>query len=452
MKTIFITIFEGIEAKNLLRTDVVSTILKNLETRIVFFVKDQNRLEYFKKEFNDPRMIYEVVQPPNIRGLDKVFRSLKFQLFRTPTAKLRRRMVLEVRKNYLVYYLGSVLNWVFGRKIVVKTVRALDRLLVKNETYKSFFKKYSPNLVLCANLFDEPETHFLREAKKRGIKTVGLMNSWDKPSARCLLRLLPDKVIVFSDLIRDDLLKYQYVPSEKIFTAGVPQYDQYFKNNFWDRKKFFEKIKLDPEKNLLVYAPMGATYSASDWEIIDLLWDWKRDGRLGEGLEILVRFPPNDFVDEKEVAKRPWLRYDQPGTLFSKKRGIDWDLNFEDLEYLRNTLYHMKLIVCYASSISVDAAILDKPVININFEIKPNQLLSKSPTQFYQMAHYKKSLDSGGIRLVSSPEKLLEWIGRYISNPELDRSGRKKMVMEQCRFMDGKSGERIGKFILGNLN
>jgi len=137
--------------------------------------------------------------------------------------------------------------------------------------------------------------------------------------------------------------------------------------------------------------------------------------------------------------------------MFSEERGIDWDLNFDDLRHLKNTLYHMSLIVCYASSISVDAAIFDKPVININFEIRPNELMVKSPTQFYRMTHYKKALETGGIKMAESSEKLLEWINRYINNPEVDREGRGRLVREQCQFTDGKSGERIGNFILENI-
>jgi len=456
VKTVFITIFEGIEAKNLLRSDAVKTILKNPEVRVVFFTKDQGRVEYYQREFSDPRMIYEVVEAPSVKGLDKIFRSLKFQLFRTPTAKLRREMVFEVKKNNLTYYAGSVLNWIFGRRPVVNLVRALDFFLVRKNTYAPFFDKYSPDLVLCANLFDEPETHLLREAKKRNIKTIGLMNSWDKPSARCLLRIIPDKVIVFNDFVKDDLKNYQFVPEGKIYVAGVPQYDSYFSKNFWTREEFFKKINPpaggDPSKKLIVYAPMGTTYSNSDWDIIDLLHKFSVEENFGKNTEILVRFPPNDFIDKNEIAKRPWLLYDQPGMLFSSKRGIDWDLNFQDLEYLKNTLYHMDLIICYASSISVDAAILDKPVINIDFEIRPAEVMAKSPTQFYKMEHYRKALLSGGIRLVSSPEKLIEWVLSYISNPRSDQEGRQKLVCEQCQFTDGRSGERIGKFILKNLN
>lgn len=451
MKTIFISIFEGVEAKNLLRTDVVKTILENPDVRIVFFTKDQDRVEYYKKEFNDSRMLYEVVPTPKVVGFDRFFRFLKFQLLRTGTTDLRRRMVFEVKRNYFTYFLGIVFNRILARPFFIRLSRNLDFLLVKNSIYKSYFDKYRPDLVFCANLFEEPETNLLREAKHRGIKTVGFINSWDKPTARSIIRLIPDDLIVFNDELKEDLIRYDLFSEENIFVSGVPQYDRYFRNNFWKREEFFKKVDIDPNKKFIVYAPMGRTYSTSDWDIIDLLYGWKKEGKLAEDVEILVRFPPNDFIDQVELDKRLWLKYDQPGKLFSNRRGIDWDLNEWDLEYLKNTLHYLSVMICYASSISVDAAILDKPVININFEIRPNELLSKSPTQYYKMTHYQKALRTGGIRLAESPEKLLDWINRYMSNPGTDLNGRRRLVEEQCKYIDGGAGKRVGKFILKKI-
>ena len=59
-KIIFLTIFEGVEAKNLLRTSVLPTLLTDPAVRIVLFTKSLEKVEYYKKEFSDPRLIYEV--------------------------------------------------------------------------------------------------------------------------------------------------------------------------------------------------------------------------------------------------------------------------------------------------------------------------------------------------------------------------------------------------------
>lgn len=450
VKTIFITIFEGVESKNILRTEILPTLLKNPELRLVLFVKSSERIEYHKKEFSDPRIFYEFVELPPIVGLDRIFFRLKFILLRTATTALRREMVFDARGNWFFYYFNATANFLLARPLVRGLVRVLDLGLVRNSTFTKFFEKYRPDLLVSANLFDELEVHFLREAQKWKVKSIGLINSWDRASARCILRLLPDKVVVFNNLVKQDMIKYQDMPEEDIFVGGVPQYDQYLTFKPMPRDKFFRSIGINPLKKLIVYSPVGGMFDDSDWAMIDILCRLKNEEQFGGDTELFLRFPPNDFVDEAELSKRPYLKYAYPGVRFSKKRGVDWDMTFQELEQLSNTMYYMSLLIGYASSIGVDAAVFNKPVICINFEVRKNKLF-KSPSAYNRMAHYEKALATGGIRLVNNEEELVEWAQKYLKNPDLDNKGRRRLFESQCQFLDGKSGERIGKFILNNL-
>lgn len=448
MKTIFITIFEGVESKNILRTSVLTTLLETPDVELVLFTKSAERVAYHEKEFHNPRIRYVVVEPQRPTGLDWFFSRLKFFLLNTETMRLRRRMVLDARKNYISYYGGAGARFIFARPIFRRIARAFDFLLVRNHLYTSYFKKYHPDLVLCANLFDEPEMHLLREAKRRGVRSVGLINSWDKVTARCIMRILPDKAIVFNHIVKEELMRYNEMSEADIFVSGLPQYDRYFSEKVTPREEFFKKIGLPPETKLIVYSPVGAAVSNSDWDIIDLLYDYNRQGKFGDGVAVMVRFPPNDFFSAEELTKRPDLLYEYPGIRFSKKRGIDWDMTFEELRHLGDTLAHMSLLVGYTTSISIDAAVFDKPVINIRFEVHPQEIMAKSPTYFYEMTHYKKVFRTGGVREVQSPAELVLWVRKYLADPSMDREGRKRLVGEQCVYTDGRAGERIAQFLL----
>lgn len=451
MKTIFITIFQGVEAKNILRTDIARVLLARSDIRLVCFTENEKKASFYKKEFSHERIVYEVVPHPSTRGLDSFFRWIKFQMLRTETTALRRRMLYEDKKNPFFYYGGFLLNWFFARPLFLRCARFFDFYLIQNNTFDRYFDMYKPSGVLMAHLFDELEIHLLRAAKKRGIRTIGFINSWDKVTARSILRLLPERLVVFNDIVKQELIRHDAVNPKDIFISGVPQYDPYFKKAYGLRKDFFKKIGIDSQKKLIVYAPMGRAFSGSDWDIIDMLDAHKKKGVFGNDVDMLVRFQPNDFIREEELKKRPWLLYDYPGIRFSAKRGVDWDMTGDDLQHLANTLRHMSLLVCYASSMSIDAAIFDKPVINIDFELK-KMSLAKSPTQFYRMEHYKNAIRSGGIRFVKNENELIQWIRRYINHPDTDREGRARLVREQCFYTDGESGERLGSFILSFLN
>ena len=446
MKTVFITIFQGAEAKNILRTDIYKNLIAHDDIRIVFFVDSPERAEYYKKEFSHPRVFYEAIEDANPKGLDAFFSSLSFTLLRTATTDLRRKMNLEDNRNHLGYYWHLLLNRILARRWVRKLVRALDYLLVSNHRFAPYFEKYKPDVVFLAHLFDGQEVHLLREAKHRGVRSIGFINSWDKLTARRVLRLLPDSLVVFNEIVKEEAMRYADMKEKDIFVSGIPNYDWHVNYKPISRGEFCQKNKLDPDKKLIVYAPMGKAFSNSDWDIIDLIQDSTTNNSIANA-QLFVRFQPNDFIENEELEKRPWLRYAMPGVRFSRARGVNWDMSFDDIKGLTDTLANADLFICYASSISVDAAVFDKPVINIDFEIKGGPL-SKSPTFFYKTEHYKKVVKSGAIQYPKSKEDFLLWINKYLANPAIDREARKKLVSDQCWKLDGKSGSRIAGHIL----
>src|SRR3989344_1327982 len=450
-KIIFLTIFEGVEAKNLLRTSVLPTLLTDPAVRIVLFTKSLEKVEYYKKEFFDPRLIYEVAPRQPISGWDAIFAKLKFTLLRTATTDLKRWLNYQCEKNFLRYFGGSFANLLLAWPIVRKIVRGLDFILVHQNFYAPIFEKYQPDLVFLAHLFDEPEIDLLREAKKQNIKTVGLINSWDKTTARCILRLLPDKAIVFNEIVKQEMIKHNEMAITDIFVSGLSQYDIYWNAKPSSREDFFNAIGISSDKKLIVYAPMGRAFGGHDFEMIDLLRGLLAEGKFGSDVELFIRFQPNDFFEESEIAKRPDLKFDYPGKRFSSARGVDWDMDEKNISHLVDTLAHASLFISYASSIVIDAAIFDKPVINIGFEINENLRLENKPIQYYQTDHYRNVLKTGGVQLVKNVDELVNWVKKYLADNTFDKVARERLVKEQCQFTDGKSGERIGRFLLDFL-
>ncbi|MBI2052249.1 MAG: hypothetical protein HYT38_01035, partial [Candidatus Sungbacteria bacterium] len=309
MKTIFITLFQGTEAKSIFRTDIFSKLSSDTNIRLVFFVGSPERAEYYQKEFSHPRVVYEVVAGHIACGWDGFFSKLSFKLLNTKTVKLRRKIIWEENRNYSAYFLGGLINTLFSRKGVRQLVRRWDYSLVNNNEFTKYFEKYFPDAVLLGHLFDDLEISLLREAKRRGIKTIGFINSWDKLTARNIIRILPDKLLVFNNLVKLEAVKYADMAEKDIFVIGIPSYDWHVNYKPLSREEFFIKKRLDLAKRLVVYAPMGKTFSNSDWDIIDLLQVAIKSSQIPNA-QLMVRFQPNDFVDELELKKRPGLVYD----------------------------------------------------------------------------------------------------------------------------------------------
>ena len=84
-KTIFISVFEGVEAKTILRTDILTALLEDPDTRLVFLMKSKERIGLYKKEFAGDKIIFELLPYSRSlgKGLDRFFARLKFILLQT---------------------------------------------------------------------------------------------------------------------------------------------------------------------------------------------------------------------------------------------------------------------------------------------------------------------------------------------------------------------------------
>lgn len=450
MKTIFITLFQAIEAKNILRTAVVTELLKDPTVRIVCITKSKERADYYAKEIPLERITYEVFTKEPCGFFESIFTKAKIFLVRTKTTDLRRNILLKERKSYVAYFVGSLASRILARKVIRSFFRYFDARLGGDPGFSELFDTHKPSVVFLAHLFSDTETALLREARRRNIPTVGFINSWDKLTARSMIRLLPSMLLVYNEHVKKEAMRLADMPEQSILIVGVPQYDFFATTVPCTREKYLKRLNLPSDAKILLYAPMGELFSNSDWVMIDRMHMILQKNEYFRKVYMLVRFPPNDFVDQKELKKRPWLLYDIPGIRYGARTKGDWDMTFDDLENLRDTLAHSSLLVCYASSISVDAALMGKPVINIGFDVLPFPPALKSPTFFYGTEHYEKALQTGGIRLVKSEHDLITWLKHYLRDPLLDVSGRRRLVEEQCPYW-GTSGARIAEAVIQSI-
>ena len=96
----------------------------------------------------------------------------------------------------------------------------------------------------------------------------------------------------------------------------------------------------------------------------------------------------------------------------------------------------------------LEAALADKPIINVAFDPGPVLPNEKSLAEIETNYHIARLVRTGGIRLARTPQDLLAQINQYLVDPRLDRKGRKVIVQQESGPLDGRSAQRIAEFIL----
>ena len=107
------------------------------------------------------------------------------------------------------------------------------------------------------------------------------------------------------------------------------------------------------------------------------------------------------------------------------------------------------MVINLSSKVAVDAAILDRPVVNLDYDPEPgqpNQRLVKDVN--HSWTHFKPIAESGGMWLANNPEEVVEAVTAYLSNPGLHRDRRRWIAEYVCQHLDGGSGERMAEAIL----
>src|SRR3989338_987780 len=186
MKTIFVSIISGVEAKNLLRTNVISALVAREDIRVVLFVRSHERIAFYEKEFSHSRLAYEVAPDAESGRMWRYFERLRHYLVNTRSQKLYKTLAYQDRRNLIAYIASNLASATLAHRSIRRLVRALEMALVRDDPFAPYFEKYKPDRVFLANLFDGTEVDLLRVAKRRGISSVGFINSWDCRSMICM--------------------------------------------------------------------------------------------------------------------------------------------------------------------------------------------------------------------------------------------------------------------------
>ena len=431
MRTIFISSFHVLISRNILAAPFLD-LLREGGSRVVLLVPQEKQI-FFTAEFAKPGVVIQWVSPRPARR-EALARYLSLAALDTRTLAIKRKTELGGRGRWLVKLIGN-------RRAARATLRWLDRRISPREPFAALIREYRPDWVFATDVGHEADIRLIQAAKDAGVPVAGMVRSWDNLTSKGLIRAVPDLLLVNNDIVKSEAQKLHGIPESRIRVVGIPHYDRYPKPAH-PRGEFCRRLGLDPAKRFLLYAPTGDRYLAKnrvDGEVIRII-----ASVLPEEYELLVRLPPTDSAN-LEGGAPPRVILHRPGAQVSTRPGAfkSNELTREDDDLLRDTLAYCELVVAGPSTIVIDAAVFDKPIILVGFDGASSPPYYESIRRYWDYDHFQPVLRSDGVRLAKSKEELTEWIRRYHSDPALDRGGRERITREQSFKLDGQSSRRL---------
>lgn len=369
--------------------NIVPVVKKMSEDYDFYFIAKENDL----KSFNLQCDVITRFKPDAVKDVD--IKLLLNTLFSDENLKIG----FENEENDIFLFKKEFYG-LFGKR--------LPYLLFKLELSKNFISEISPSILLVGDDRSTVTRASILPAIKKKIPVVEIQHglfALPEINVNLMPKPVSDKICVWGNSSREYLLELG-VEDEKIEITGSPEFDEH--------KKFAEGFK-DKKDKIILFATQSL-YKDINLEVIE---EMAKNKKINE-FEIYVKPHP----DEDPVTYK-FLEDKFPDKVFIRPKN-------ENLSYL---LTISEVILTVSSTVGLESAVLDKPLICVNF------------------LNEKSMYVNDGIALeVKNIEKLVDTINQ-IFNPEISAElseNRVKFVNDCVYGLDGKSVQRISD-VINNL-
>jgi hypothetical protein len=144
-----------------------------------------------------------------------------------------------------------------SRPALVRRLLEFAESTVPSERYyELFIRSHAPDVVLITPLIDfgSYQTDYVKSAHALGIPIAFLPFSWDNLTNRGLVRIAPDRVLVWNEHQKKEAIRYHGVPADRIVATGAARFDDFFAMRpSATRDDFCARAGLDPSRPFFLY-------------------------------------------------------------------------------------------------------------------------------------------------------------------------------------------------------
>jgi hypothetical protein len=480
---VLIGVHHGFSVRYLLQTDILPTLLAR-GARVVIVAEESGA--YLRPYEGRPGVTVEVVPRAECERyfrssrLQAVLRQLRHFLYGRPISTGEILWGIAVRES-----LAATRGWrrlarrvrLLGYRAAVRVLersRALRRALLRAECrmftpslYDAVLDRHRPDVVVVSSLgtFDYDQ-YLMRAARRRGIPVASVVLSWDNTTTRGYPGAIPDEVVTWTDIMRREVAELHDLPAERAAPAGVAHFDPYWRaDTEYDRDAFLRELGADPRKRIVFVATRSPNSYPYNPNIAELLAEAVRRGDLPD-TQLVVRVHPLHYrrqgsgrfayQDVLDAFARIAAAYPREMVLnvpVFDPEGLDFAMPESEMRLLARLLRAADVIVTVFSTINIEGAIFDKPLVNVCFEDLPAHYDVAWRARFdviadSQVVHNRRVVETGGVALVRSPEEMVRKVAEYLADPARDAEGRRRIVADEAGPNHGRSGVAVAERLL----
>jgi hypothetical protein len=175
--------------------------------------------------------------------------------------------------------------WVKRRwKLAARALAFCEELVPVDPGFEAFLREERPDLVLVTPLvtFESYQTDYVKAAHRLGIPVVFIPFSWDNLTNKGLMRVHPDRVLVWNDVQRREAIDLHGCAPDTVAVTGAARFDDFFaRTPFSSRESFLAEFGLDPARPLVLYLGSSQLTGPNEMELVSRWAESMRAADLG---------------------------------------------------------------------------------------------------------------------------------------------------------------------------
>jgi hypothetical protein len=267
--------------------------------------------------------------------------------------------------------------------------------------------------------FASSQIEYLKAARSLGIRTAIAVASWDNLTGKGLLRFVPDRVFVWNDIQREELVEMHGIPADRVVLTGAQRFDDWFERRpSTSREEFQRNVGLLPDEPYVLYL-CSSPFIAPDEVTFVRRWLAAVRQRYPQ-IGVLVRPHPQNAAQWRDVD------LGDPNAVVWPREGQQPDAGEARAGYF-DSLAHSACIVGINTSGLIEAGIVGKAVLTVT---DPAFAGTQEGTLHF---HYLRWENGGLLHVARDLDEHVVQLGRALEQGEEDTRQVREFVQRFTR-------------------
>lgn len=350
---------------------------------------------------------------------------------------------VEKQKSPYKYWVFNTLwRFLFSSSRMRRLLIDLRARYMNVEGASKFMRANAPDILLVEDIFAPGHQHIIRIANVQKILRIGVVRSWDNLSSKGAIIEPFSYYFVWNQDMENELLTYYSTHKQsQIYQVGVLEHEILTRLSTSVVKNAFRFGEQLAGRRVITFMLSYPDAKPDYLHHVILLIEAIKAGRVKGNPVLVVRAQPGPRSKgvEENLAKYGDGILVDIGPSGVKVSGIEEYL--QDFYHYWKLLEHTDIVVNTTSTTTIDAALINRPNVTINFDKNPDEPYLSSIRRLMDRTHYQWVKSCGGNYIVENPEELFDAINLYFDNPQRDEIGRSLIVKRLTLDSPGNATE-----------